>query len=82
MSFNEVTSLYCQIGNYLEDCKNYYDNIDKYIQDETYYINNLFEQIEECKKDNNVKKLTELLIEVKSYVISLRSNPKLWKYTN
>jgi hypothetical protein len=82
MSFNEVTSLYCQIGGYLEDCKEYYENIDKYIKDETEYISDLFEQIEESKKSNDIKKLTELLIEVRSYVISLRSNPKLWKYTN
>ena len=82
MSYNEITDLYCQIENYLEDCKKYYENIDKYVKDEIGYISDLFDQIEESKKNNDVKKLTHLLIEVRAYVISLRSNPKLWKYTD
>lgn len=82
MTSNDVNDIYCQIGNYLEDCKEYYENIDKYVKDEIDFISDLFNQIDECKKNNDVKKLTELLLEVRSYVISLRLNPKIWRYNN
>jgi len=82
MSFNEVESLYIQCGQYLEDCDDYYKNIEKYIMDEREYVSDLFDKIEKNKSSNDIESQRKLLIEIRSYVGLLRSKPKVWKFEN
>lgn len=75
-----LESLYTQCGQLLEDCDDYYDNIQSSITDEKHYISNLFEKIELLRKQKEEDKLRSVLLEVKAYVCSLKYSPRTWPF--
>jgi hypothetical protein len=76
----EINDLYYQCGDYLEDCDEYFTKILKNVNEQKEYLSELFKKIDIDKKNEDTESLRKDLIEIKCFVVSLRTNPKVFRF--